>query len=369
MLIAIDARTMGDKPSGIGMYLYNFLKQMIKYEAFEFVLITDVARSEYINYFLKHGIEVRVYGKPFYNSAEVYKYFRYLKRELDHIKPDLFWEVNNLIPIRLKGNYKVMTTVHDIFPIQHPEYFGFVYSTYFRYALKMTLKHSDILLYDSALTKKATEDFSAYASKKPSCVTYIISERMAKQNECTDEGYFLYVGNIERRKGVDLLLKAYELYVSRGGTKDLVLAGKLIDKELAELLNKVKNTTDRVTYLSYVDSADKQKLYAACSCFVFPSKAEGFGMPVLELMDVGKPVLVSNLEIFDELEGDSINRFDISGSSDEQIESLARAMSEYNKEVDVEGYEKVLSRYTPDLLGNNLREFIVSQMQSEYKEV
>ena len=48
MKVAIDARTLGSRPSGVGMYLNDFLKQLIKYKDIEFVLISDVAESEYI---------------------------------------------------------------------------------------------------------------------------------------------------------------------------------------------------------------------------------------------------------------------------------------------------------------------------------
>lgn len=53
MKIAVDARTLGSRPSGVGMYLNDFLKQLMKYEDLEFVLISDVAESEYIKSFIK----------------------------------------------------------------------------------------------------------------------------------------------------------------------------------------------------------------------------------------------------------------------------------------------------------------------------
>ena len=55
MKIAVDARTLGSRPSGVGMYLNDFLKQLMKYEDLEFVLISDVAESEYIKSFITLG--------------------------------------------------------------------------------------------------------------------------------------------------------------------------------------------------------------------------------------------------------------------------------------------------------------------------
>ena len=128
MKIAVDARTLGSRPSGVGMYLNDFLKQLMKYEDLEFVLISDVAESEYIKSFIKNGIKVYTKGKQVYKSAGVYAYFAYVKKQLDIIKPDIFWEVNTIIPINLGGSFKTMITIHDMFPIEYVEYFGQVYS-------------------------------------------------------------------------------------------------------------------------------------------------------------------------------------------------------------------------------------------------
>lgn len=87
----------------------------------------------------------------------MYSYFSFVKKQLDIIKPDIFWEVNTIIPIDLKGNYRTMITIHDMFPIEYVEYFGRVYNLYFKHNLKKTLKHTDMILYNSEQTKRTTE--------------------------------------------------------------------------------------------------------------------------------------------------------------------------------------------------------------------
>ncbi len=153
MKIAVDARTLGSRPSGVGMYLNDFLKVLMKYREFEFVLLSDVAESEYIRYFMEKGIPVITQGKAVYRSAGVYSYFSFIQKQLNEIQPDLFWEVNTIIPIRLKGNFKTMITIHDMFPIEYVEYFGIVYSLYFKHNLAKTLRNTDMILYNSIQTK------------------------------------------------------------------------------------------------------------------------------------------------------------------------------------------------------------------------
>lgn len=358
MKIAVDARSMGSRPSGIGMYLYNFLKELVKFSELEFVLITDVAKSEYIKHFEDAGVRVYAYGKHFYNSASVYAYFRYVKKVLKEINPDIFWEVNTVIPVKLKGSFKTMITVHDMFPIQYREYFGTVYSVYFKHSLKKTLKNTDMILYNSDETKRITEQYFPEAKQIDTCTGYIIVDKPENEGAVEKKDFLLYIGNMEKRKGVDLLLKAYEKYRELGGDKELVLAGKMLESDIQELLDKVTNNTKSVSYRSYVSDSEKASLFRECACYVFPSKAEGFGMPVIEVMWYNKPVLVSALPIFDEIVGDCINRFNIDCEEEQQITNLAEAMLNYKEEVDCEKYKEVVNRYLPGNLAGVVKNFL-----------
>lgn len=363
MKIVVDARTMGSRPSGVGMYLFDFLKELVRYEEFEFVLLSDVAASEYIEYFRILGVQVRIQGKEVYRSIGVYSYFRFIQDQLNDIKPDLFWEVNTVIPIKLVGNHKTMITIHDMFPITHVKYFGTIYSIYFRYSLKKTLKNTDMILYNSRQTKITTEKIFLNARNIKNSIGYIISNPLKEIPESGNEGYFLYVGNMEKRKGVDLLLKGYKEYKKSGGKRTLILAGKMQEESIRILLEETKQEVEGLEYMDYVSHEKKHELYSNCECFVFPSKAEGFGMPILEVMKHYKPILVSNLDIYDELIGDCVNKFDINASEKEQIQNLCEAMFDFKSNVDKETYKQTIQRYLPDKLGGIVRRFIHENMK------
>jgi len=358
MKIVVDARTMGSRPSGVGMYLFDFLKELVKYEEFEFILLSDVATSEYIDYFRNIGVEIRTQGKEVYRSAGVYAYFRFIQEEIKDIEPDLFWEVNAVIPVKLIGNHKTMITIHDMFPITHVKYFGFIYSIYFKYNLKKTLKYTDMILYNSSQSKTTTEKILPNAKNIKNSIAYIISNPLTEVPKIGNEGYFLYVGNMEKRKGVDLLLKSYKEYRNRGGKTKLILAGKMQEESIRILLESTQQEVDGLDYMDYVSHEKKQELFSDCECFVFPSKAEGFGMPILEVMKYYKPIIVSNLEVYDEIIGSCVNEFSIHVSEDEQIHNLCEAMITYSNKVDKSVYDQVLGRYLPEKLGGIVRKFI-----------
>lgn len=368
--IAVDARTLGSRPSGVGMYLNDFLEQLIKYEEFEWVLFTDVAESEYIKKFQDRGIKVIVWGKPVYKSAAVYSYFVFIKKHLKCVRPDIFWEVNTLIPIKLGKGFKTIITVHDMFPIQYTRYFGGIYSAYFRFTLKSTFRRTDMIFYNSEQTKEDTENYFPEAKNISSCNAYIISNPLESHVVPKDDNYFLYIGNMEKRKGVDILLKAYREYRKKGGIRPLILAGKIQENDVGNLIETYVRSVEGITYLGYVSNTVRYDLYNNCSCFVFPSMAEGFGMPLLEVMKHEKPVLTSDLKIFDEIIGNCGSRFSIAGNEEQRIKNLCLALLEFDMKpdsgyVDKKAYKDTIEKYRPERLGGIVRDFINNQMNND----
>ena len=367
MKIVIDARTMGSKPSGIGIYTFNYLKELAKTEH-KLILLTDVETSEEMEYMRRKGIEIISYGKIVYRSAQVFKYFVFVQKELCKIQPDIFWEPNVLIPGMLSGfKGKVMITIHDMFPVTHVKFFGWKYGGYFRLLLRWTIQKADIVLYDSAETKEEAERYLPRLRTKNNYILYVIApvlEALNASNQCDigsevkDQEYFLYVGNMEKRKGVDLLLDAYIKYRKAGGAKALILAGKSREDDIDKKISDLTNNYNNVFYYGYVSDEEKQWLYRNCSCFIFPSMAEGFGICVLEAMNYYKPIIASDLSIFKEIVGESINYFPLAGGRAAQIDNLSKKMLGDYQTPNQRDYDKVIARYLPERLGRQVNGII-----------
>ena len=175
---------------------------------------------------------------------------------------------------------------------------------------------------------------------------------------------------MEKRKGVDILVKAYREYRKTGGTRPLILAGKMQETDVGKLVEDALTELDGMTYLGYVSHTTRYDLYNNCSCFVFPSMAEGFGMPLLEVMKHNKPILASDLKIFDEVVGNCVERFSLDGGEEKQIKNLSQAMHNFDKKasvgiVDENAYKNALEKFTPDRLGGMVRDFINTQMENK----
>ncbi len=136
--------------------------------------------------------------------------------------------------------------------------------------------------------------------------------------------YFLFVGTLQPRKNVARLIRAFAQVARQDGDVVLALggqAGRGADA-LRGLIDRL-GLGDRVRWLGYLPDADRPSLYAGAAAFVFPSLYEGFGMPVLEAMAWGAPVIASTTSSLPEVVGDAgllVDPYDVDG--------LARAMAE-----------------------------------------
>jgi len=119
-------------------------------------------------------------------------------------------------------------------------------------------------------------------------------------------GPILFIGTIEPRKNVPGLLRAFSELASGGGdTPELVLAGRITREGLYGTGVDVASVIERIRMPGYVDESAKQELYRQASMLVLPSFDEGFGIPVLEAMTVGVPVIAANRGALPEVLGDT----------------------------------------------------------------
>jgi glycosyltransferase involved in cell wall biosynthesis len=123
--------------------------------------------------------------------------------------------------------------------------------------------------------------------------------------------YLLFVGFPNHRKNLPGLIRAFALALRRlSETYDLVICGDIhtkIESEYAAILKTIAETgmKDRVKFIGYLENEELQSLMAGARAFVFPSFYEGFGLPVVEAMACGTPVLVSDIPVLREIAGEA----------------------------------------------------------------
>ena len=123
-----------------------------------------------------------------------------------------------------------------------------------------------------------------------------------------DSPYILYLGAIDSRKGIFDILKAYESVKEGFRNVKLVLAGGVNTAEETSILDKVKELDARadIVFTGFVSDDEKRALLSSAEVFLFPSEYEGFGLPVLEAMACGAPVITTNVSSLPEVGGDAV---------------------------------------------------------------
>ncbi|MEM8829705.1 MAG: glycosyltransferase family 1 protein [Cyanobacteria bacterium P01_G01_bin.19] len=250
-----------------------------------------------------------------------------LKQQLKQHQIDLFYS-----PVSegmLFPSIPQIVTLHDLIPLKYREVSP-KWRYYYLYVLPQILKRSQKIICISEHTKKdAIETYRLDA--KTIEVVYNGYDRhlffpQANSQILKQYGldkYLLYVGDMRTYKNLSRCLQAFDRLSQKN--YQFVITGKKDDffYPQIESLTKRLSAKDRIIFLDYVPTQDLPSLYSMAQCLVFASLYEGFGLPVLEAMACGCPVIASNTTSIPEVGGDSIlyvNPLD--------IEDIARAMQQ-----------------------------------------
>ena len=134
-----------------------------------------------------------------------------------------------------------------------------------------------------------------------------IGQKKIREKYQLPDRYMSFIGNTDPRKNVHNVLHAYSIYLNHSKEKLPLVVLHLNEKRLMQLLKllKIKNILPHIKILDYLDADDMPGFYAASEMFLFPSLREGFGMPILEAVACGTPVITSDVSSMPEVAGDA----------------------------------------------------------------
>jgi glycosyltransferase involved in cell wall biosynthesis len=227
----------------------------------------------------------------------------------------------------LSPSVPTVVTIHDLIPIVLPEYRGGLLVRLYTSLVAAAAPQARIILADSEASKR---DILQKFSLPAECVRVIylapapnfqpaetwqqVVDIKAKYN--LPENFVLYLGGYDVRKNVSALLHAYT-WVNRtlGDQYPLVLAGRLPEVDTSFFPDPLRiarelGLAEAIITPGWIAEEDRPLLYAAATVFVFPSRYEGFGLPVLEAMACGVPVVTTNAASIPELAGPAAFQLD-----------------------------------------------------------
>lgn len=221
-------------------------------------------------------------------------------------------------PVVYASGLKTFAFVHDLIPINHPEFCDAKFARKYRQWLEHLAADQVFVISES--TKKDLLSFRPDMKADKIKVVYLGADAVfrpvtdaaaisavRKKYGIRTEKYILAVSEISPRKNFGHLLEAFVAFAERlrKGKISLVLAGPVREgfSAVAEKIKNLKKYQDMIVQTGFVDDADMPALYGGAEVFVYPSLYEGFGLPVLEAMQCGVPVICTENSSLPEVGG------------------------------------------------------------------
>lgn len=292
MKILIQADCLDNQRAGVHHYLKNLLKDLIsKYPKDEYTLIRLQKAT------IGTSINQIAISRPQMILGGTFRLLFKMPKIIRKISPDLFWSPTHLLPPFLPKKTLKVVTIHDLTSITHPQFHTFMNKLGHKLFLKRSLKKADIIICVSNTV--ATQISQKY--NPPGKVTTIYNGLNKKPktspNSPVTFPYIVYIGTLEPRKNLELLMQTF---LKTNLPHKLILIGDYGWKS-EKIHELIKKNPEKIIYKGYLNESEKNNYLVHATCLVYPSIFEGFGLPPLEAMQMGVPVICSTGGALEEL--------------------------------------------------------------------
>ncbi len=295
--LLINLSFLTPEPTGIGTYATNLFPQLQQLKP---TLLTSQQIEDYACYQIPENLT------PDRGTKGQINRLRWTQFELPKIykklQSSLIFSPIPEAPLYSKCRYIV--TVHDLIPLRFPQRFSRL-TAYFRYYIPQVLRQAEHIICDSEATAADVAKFFQIPHQKMTAIPLACDNINFRYLDLPAKNYFLYTGRHDPYKNLERLIAAFASLGDRTNY-ELWLAGPP-NAYTPQLIAQVEELGLQflVKFLGYVPYSQLPVLMNQAIALVFPTLWEGFGLPILEAMACGTPVITSNLSSMPEVAGDA----------------------------------------------------------------
>lgn len=311
MRVGIDARLVYYSKAGIGQYIIHLAKGLENLNLVDDQFLLLQSRKDNTRIVNNHNFSHATLWTPSHHRLEQPA----LRFEVGKLGLDLLHSPDFIPP--LKRSYKSIITVHDLAFLLYPQFMTKESARYYG-QIDQAVKNTDHIIAVSEATKQDLVKLLGVPHRKISVIyegvnpAYYQTEKtethtFVKEKFGLDPGFLFFISTIEPRKNIPTLLKGFKwLKDHHQRPEKLVLAGSRgwLFEEVDDTIKQL-NLENDVILLGRVNDSAVKYLYNAASMLVYPSFYEGFGLPPLEAMNCGTPVIASKIKVMPEVVGDA----------------------------------------------------------------
>lgn len=324
--VALDTSFAGVNPTGVGIYSRRLASALTQQSSRLGLKVEGYGPTFALE---QHGWHLPVISQEWPTYTQLALPFRLLLN-----KPNITHATSHIGP--LWGPGKLIVTVHDLIFRRYPEDYDPIWLWITNLILPMVLRRATAVISDSHTTKTDIQEF--YGARPGKVVTIYPGvdkhESLARriERDPTSGKYILCLGPWVRRKNLEVVIKAFAEVGRQFPDVRLVVTGKpsagMKGYTREELLTYVPETLhSRLVFAGYVAHAELSDLIAGASVLAYPSRWEGFGLPPLEAMAAGVPVVVSSTPTVKEVTGGAAMLCDPDDTS-QWSEALGRVLTD-----------------------------------------
>jgi glycosyltransferase involved in cell wall biosynthesis len=337
MKIGIDAHNLEGKRTGMGRYLSNLLREWSKLSAGQkFILYfkdripDDIPKSD--------NFESRILK----SKSTAFFMHCLLPKAAEKDGVDLFFSPSYILPLKISKKIRTAVTIHDISYEAHPEWFSWQNNILLRFVSKKSAQRADIILTPSEFTKKEILKHYQVNLDKIFVVPLAADEKFKQienENKAIKEKYkiknkfIFYIGAIFNRRFIPECVESFKQIAKKFPEHQFLISGTNYTHPFVDIDYIIKKANEDIgreviLKIDYVDENDLVYLYNGADLFIWLSSYEGFGLPPLEALACGTPIITTKMGSLAESVGESAVFVGNPENAQEISEAMERVLSD-----------------------------------------